>query len=70
MLQHPREFEAGLAAAGSELRYASGALFDFYIGYTRLSGRLARFIIPKVGGRGSVRRHRRRVRARLLLGRD
>ena len=52
MLQHPREFEAGLAAAGSELRYASGALFDFYIGYTRLSGRLARFIIPKAGGRG------------------
>lgn len=47
-----REFEVGLAAVGGELRYASGALFDFYIGYTRLSGRLARFIIPKVGGRG------------------
>ena len=52
MLEHPRGFEAGLAAVGTELRYASGALLDFYIGYAKLSGRLARFIIPKVGGRG------------------
>lgn len=52
ILQHPRELEAGLKAVGCELRYASGALVDFYIGYARLAGGLARYIIPKVGGRG------------------
>jgi CRP-like cAMP-binding protein len=52
ILQHPREFEAGLKKAGSELRYASAALVDFYIGYARLAGGMARYIIPKVGGRG------------------
>ena len=50
ILQHPREFQAGIKDA--VLRYASGALLDFFIGEARIAGEPRRFIIPKVGGRG------------------
>ena len=52
ILQHPREFEQGLKSAGAELQFASGALFDFFVGHARIDGLRHRFIIPKVGGRG------------------
>ena len=52
MLQHPREFEVAFKTVGCELRYASGALSAFYVGYARIGGGVARYIIPKVGGRG------------------
>ena len=52
MLQHPREFDVAFKTVGCELRYASGALSAFYVGYARMRGAVARYIIPKVGGRG------------------
>jgi CRP-like cAMP-binding protein len=52
VLQHPREFEIAFKEAGCELRYASGALFDFFVGYARIANVVTRYIIPKVGGRG------------------
>ena len=52
ILQHPREFQAGMKDPDGVLRYASGALVDFFVGYARVAGERRRFIIPKVGGRG------------------
>lgn len=56
ILQNPKEFETALGGPGTpgtEMHYASGALFDFYVGYGCDSDGVAtRYIIPKVGGRG------------------
>jgi hypothetical protein len=56
MLQNPKEFEIALGGPGkqaTEMHYASGTLFDFYVGYSRDSyGAITRYIIPKVGGKG------------------
>lgn len=56
ILQNPKEFETALSGPDkkdAEMSYASGAMFDFYIGYARDRARIiTRYIIPKVGGKG------------------